>query len=300
MKSTPQKKNANRANAKKSTGPKSELGKRRSAKNGLTHGLRSLTPVIPGIESEKDWIDHKDAIVDQLQPNGAIEAALAERIALGFWRLARCSSAEGSMLETIRERRRNRALSAELTYKEREKQPSDQAAFEAIRHLAEESEEIAKVWRSVRDGTSKRTKIDSEIANAILHQAVESWQWDQIKEPFSEAFSWPPKSNGDFQTMLSWLAHSCTRDGDHLLFKKAEEAEQLAHFYSERVRCIEDKMDASADLILLSSSLTETIPRYETTIHRALLRDLHELQRIQAMRLGVTEAVPTAVDITEG
>jgi hypothetical protein len=37
---------ANRRNAKNSTGPKTETGKSIASKNSITHGLRSVQPVI--------------------------------------------------------------------------------------------------------------------------------------------------------------------------------------------------------------------------------------------------------------
>lgn len=40
-----------------------------------------------------------------------------------------------------------------------------------------------------------------------------------------------------------------------------------------------------------------TLYRHETTLERSLFKTLHELQRVQAMRLGVNVALPVAVDI---
>jgi hypothetical protein len=39
---------ANRANAKKSTGPRTPEGKRRSSKNAVTHGMFCNDTVLPG------------------------------------------------------------------------------------------------------------------------------------------------------------------------------------------------------------------------------------------------------------
>ncbi|HWE39874.1 MAG TPA: hypothetical protein VG406_25210 [Isosphaeraceae bacterium] len=39
---------ARQANAKNSTGPRTDEGKARAAKNALLHGLCSLAPVLPG------------------------------------------------------------------------------------------------------------------------------------------------------------------------------------------------------------------------------------------------------------
>ena len=40
-----------------------------------------------------------------------------------------------------------------------------------------------------------------------------------------------------------------------------------------------------------------TLHRYETTLERSLFKALHELQRVQAMRLGMSVVLPLAVDV---
>src|SRR5215207_6617403 len=79
---------ANCNNGKLSTGPKTANGKAVAKMNAVTHGLRSLSPVLPGEQSE-DWNDHRDGIVAALAPVGTLEAELAERVALLMWRLRR-------------------------------------------------------------------------------------------------------------------------------------------------------------------------------------------------------------------
>jgi hypothetical protein len=43
--------------------------------------------------------------------------------------------------------------------------------------------------------------------------------------------------------------------------------------------------------------MVEQIARYEGHLHRQFMQCLHELQRVQARRLGTSEAAPAAVDI---
>lgn len=46
------------------------------------------------------------------------------------------------------------------------------------------------------------------------------------------------------------------------------------------------------------SNAFSKLSRYETTLHRSLQRDLHELQRLQGARKGTEVQTPIAVDVT--
>src|SRR5205807_2233012 len=78
-------------------------GKAIVAGNALKHGLRSPRPVVTGLESAEQWEVHREAIVADLAPVGAVEAALAERAALYLWRLGRCADHETTLIEVGRD-----------------------------------------------------------------------------------------------------------------------------------------------------------------------------------------------------
>jgi hypothetical protein len=95
---------ANRRNAKKSTGPRSAEGKRRSAMNAMIHGAYGRAQAIPrGLlcESEFEVKEYVDAIVDALAPRDAIELVIARRIATADLRLARLERYEGVAMAKI-------------------------------------------------------------------------------------------------------------------------------------------------------------------------------------------------------
>jgi hypothetical protein len=48
---------------------------------------------------------------------------------------------------------------------------------------------------------------------------------------------------------------------------------------------------------LLEADQLTSLTRYEAHLHRQLMQCLHELQRVQARRLGAETAVPTALDV---
>jgi hypothetical protein len=68
----------------------STLGRENSSvQNRYAHAIRSTDPVVVGHESVEDWIAHRDTVVQELCPVGALETAHAQRAALYLWRLDR-------------------------------------------------------------------------------------------------------------------------------------------------------------------------------------------------------------------
>jgi len=80
--------NANRRNAQKSTGPRTAEGKRAVSQNAVKHGLFAREAVIK-CEDPAEFELHREALLDELRPVGAIESMLAERIVSLSWRLQR-------------------------------------------------------------------------------------------------------------------------------------------------------------------------------------------------------------------
>src|SRR5215469_7193559 len=88
---------ANRRNAQRSTGPRTEAGRAVSRQNALKHGL-SARKLIVFDEKRGDFLAFHDEMLAALAPGDALEAALAERIILCAWRLRRAGRAEAARL----------------------------------------------------------------------------------------------------------------------------------------------------------------------------------------------------------
>lgn len=78
---------------------KSRAGKVISSRNALSHGITSVTPVIKGMEREKDWLAFRDGIIESLAPEGYLECVLAERVANLNWRIKRVTRYENAVIE---------------------------------------------------------------------------------------------------------------------------------------------------------------------------------------------------------
>jgi hypothetical protein len=87
---------ANRRNAQRSTGPKTEEGKKVSALNARRHNLTGQVTAM----TDADRIMHdafSASIVESLAPEGGMEIQLAQRIATDSWRLNRISAVEDNL-----------------------------------------------------------------------------------------------------------------------------------------------------------------------------------------------------------
>src|SRR5919206_4738626 len=84
-------------------GPKTQAGKEVARWNATRHGIRSPAPVVPGMEKQEDWEEHRDGVLDSLSPQGHLELVLAERVALLSWRLHRVTRYETESIALFRE-----------------------------------------------------------------------------------------------------------------------------------------------------------------------------------------------------
>jgi hypothetical protein len=74
--------------ARTSTGPKTELGKQRSSRNSLKHGVLSKHLIIEG-ERTQDYNRLLSGLMEAHQPQGMAEQMLVERMAVATWKQQR-------------------------------------------------------------------------------------------------------------------------------------------------------------------------------------------------------------------
>jgi hypothetical protein len=88
---------ANQQNAKHSTGPRTESGRRRSRRNAIRHGLTAET-IIDALEDAADYKAFERAIKSDYSPQTAIEGQLVSRLVSLLWRLRRAVIVESGLL----------------------------------------------------------------------------------------------------------------------------------------------------------------------------------------------------------
>jgi hypothetical protein len=89
---------ANRRNALRSTGPKTEEGKQRSRLNAVRHGLTAET-VVGSLEDAEDYKAFEATIIGDYCAETAVARELVLRLASLLWRLRRATAIETDLLE---------------------------------------------------------------------------------------------------------------------------------------------------------------------------------------------------------
>lgn len=87
---------ANKRNALRSTGPRSNVGKLRSRRNAFRHGLSAET-VVSKFERSDDYEKLERDLLRDYGPATTIERALVTRLASLLWRLRRATSIESGL-----------------------------------------------------------------------------------------------------------------------------------------------------------------------------------------------------------
>jgi hypothetical protein len=91
---------ANRHNAQRSTGPRTEEGKEIVSQNAVKHGLAARRDVIRG-EDQEEFQRHRQKMFQDLAPVGAMESLLAGRIVSLSWRLIRAQRMQDATIEAL-------------------------------------------------------------------------------------------------------------------------------------------------------------------------------------------------------
>lgn len=91
---------ANRANARRSTGPKSQRGKARAKMNAVTHGLTAKQIIVPG-ERPEQFDRLREGLNADFAPGSTIECELVDQLAASLLRRRRVPVVEAALLKRL-------------------------------------------------------------------------------------------------------------------------------------------------------------------------------------------------------
>jgi hypothetical protein len=265
---SPERLAANRANAQKSTGPKTPEGRAASRMNALKHGLLSQEVLVSGPhrqESEAELFALHDWFRDELQPMGPIEAMLVDQIVTTHWRLRRVLAAESAeMTLSLR-----RGWSQSRGEAERKSTQVGTEAYELTGPLDENAAGCREAQRILRD-IAKAVRREGGLTERILGD---------------ECSSFGPQLNilQDMQELLD--RRVANPDG-------VEEAAWAEQHQTEVLDYLDDKIremtlleaEHHAAALMPSAEVLAKLGRYETMLNRQLHRAMTQFAKLQKER----------------
>jgi len=185
---------ANRSNAQKSTGPRTPEGKATVAQNAVKHGLFAREGVIRGEDGE-EFEMHREMLLEQLNPVGALEEILAARIVDLTWRLKRAVQDQSEAFVALYDRQTAEA--------EEPPEPAERAATLG-RMILEDFSQDAVLERLLRyerriESSLYRTlnelrRVHDQVQKAALEDTatLERWREEDWNARKARAFAFAP------------------------------------------------------------------------------------------------------------
>ena len=267
MSTTEQRLAANRANARRSTGPVTAEGKAIASRNATRHGLLSGRLFL----DEEDPAQFQELVrnfASSLKPVGALEETLVERIAVTVWRQRRLVQAETATLNLARQPIPiAKAIGPELgrgygnEINPSEIKPYDSDREDWCRGALAEIEKLEAIdLRTLEEG--------APLIYAQLMNDAEGTTADAFLAEHRSGLT------GYIDELMRWCR------------KKLREAESRPHLMA-----IAEQMRAKR--LVLTPDTLELLSRYQTTLDNQLYKALKALREAQEWRLKTLEAAPT-------
>jgi hypothetical protein len=165
--------NANRTNAKLSTGPRTPEGKAAVAQNRLSHGLAGRHFVLLPGEDPAEFEALAAAFVEEHRPSGPSEEFLVAELAQAQWKLGRAAGIEAGLLAGETE---DRSLTAIFQ--------ADMAAGEALLKLARYENGIRRNWyRALNELRAlRRERTKANVSDIRLKKIEERISFNKMIE----------------------------------------------------------------------------------------------------------------------
>ena len=276
---------ANRRNAQLSTGPKTALGKGKSALNAVKHGIFTKECLKDISDEEaRDYETLRLGIFESLMPKDAMQAILCEKISVDIWRLRKVLAFEQG------------AMQLEILNLDTSGSPVDLSRREVlVGHLESYKSELKNLNQLKNlinnDALDNLSELSGEIYE-LLFEVIQS-----VKQRFPEIYE---KVEIDYLHECENLRDFCEQNDIEIeTFKqdlldrienKLRSGSNMPDYYKNSIQKFDHKHSIYESVAQLpSAENTDKVIRYETHLQRSIeknLRLLRSLQGIGQMSLG--------------
>jgi hypothetical protein len=275
-------------------GPVTQEGKEVVKWNAVKHGLRSPTPVVPGVEKREAWEEHRDGVLESLQPDGHLEFVLAERVALLLWRLHRVTRFETESIALYQEKieedlARQRRFSSHVL-----------GAYhpEEVRWKLKDAQRTHRTLKKLPGLPDDKQLSGGDAAGVLwgVSAHIEDEDLEKVQPP-SEVPEWA-EVEGDTAEWDGWTVEMVMEYVGAMASQIGESPKQLLDVATQRAwlevisakqaleRVENDLERMSRERLLPDEETLEKVARYEAHLSRLFHKALHELEALQARRQG--------------
>ena len=274
-----QKISANRKNAQLSTGPKTALGKAKSALNAVKHGIfaKELMKNVSAEELQNFEV-LKLGLVESLKPKDAMQAVLCEKISIDIWRLRKVLAFEQG------------ATQLEMLNLYTSDSPVDLSRREVlVGHLESYNTELENLNQLKNLINNDALDNLSELSGEIYELLFEVIQ--RVKQRFPEIYE---KVEIDYLHECENLRDFCEQNDIEIeTFKqdlldrienKLRSGSNMPNYYENNLQEFDHKRSIYESVAQLpSAENTDKVIRYETHLQRSIEKNLRLLRSLQGI-----------------
>jgi hypothetical protein len=276
-------------------GPATQEGREVVKWNATRHGIRSPAQVVPGVEKEEDWEEHRDGVFESLQPEGHVETVLAERVALLSWRLNRVTRYETETI-TLSQQKLEDDLADRRQFGSYVLGPNHPEDIRSALQDARRVQRVIKQFPKLPD--DKRLsgpdaagilelvwgQVDEEVEAEEVQMPEPIPEWAGLEEYMAEWDGWTVSL---VRECISANASAAKEDEEELVEGATERARlDIISTKSAAERVEQDLARMSRERMLPDEKTLEKVARYEAHLSRLFHKALHELEALQVRRAG--------------
>lgn len=294
---------ANRRNARKSTGPKTEQGRAITHLNAVKHGGLAMVPVVPKLEKRDAWQALLDATLDSLQPVGHLETVLAGRVALLLWRLERVARYERATIAVAQETVEDDLAEARRRSFARSHGADRPDELRDALHDAEALGRLLGTFDELPDDAPVSGEDACEILSAVAdYTEVVDAEVFSMPEVVPDEVTWdqyPDWTAGRVRKGIVAIATAVETTTDALWWGVLQDRLGKRLRLEQELERVEEQLSRMRrERLLPPGPELDKLTRYEAHLSRQLAQALHELQRLQAGRAGDPITPPAMLDVT--
>jgi hypothetical protein len=273
------------------TGPRTELGKQRSSRNAIRHGIFSESTLLKG-ESRSEFESLRIELWEALQPEGKLEELLVDKLASISWRYRRLLLAETGeirkqLLEWNQERNAQDERIADSLRDENRLAVNIQDP-EVLKRCLELLAELRRGIKTAGFQQQRDTSILEKLYGADTHSR------DRLRDEYSVWFETAQSSEEERLREGFATPEECKQN---VLDEIDDEIRRLKAAHKKRITL--ESQHNEIELLrgkVPDSPWLDRVLRYEASLERAFDRTLGQLERLRRLRLG--QPVAPRVDVT--